>query len=159
MESECIQYAEGKIFMLSYTGPIDGHPGEHNPLSLANDSAYGLVRTHILTATAIPTYRSTSRTSSHQIPPLSAHAHPGRRESCAPGCCTSGPCGCCRGCLPHSSKYLIYRLDQSQSDTQAPIPPTHRLLSGLLTALTCRSALAIMGYYWITTELVSSKKT
>lgn len=46
-----------------------------------------------------------------------------------------------------------------ETDEQAPLPPLHRLVSGLFTAVTCRLALGVMGYYWITTELVSSKKT
>lgn len=40
-----------------------------------------------------------------------------------------------------------------------PVPPLYRLVSKLFTASTCRLALGVMGYYWITTELVSGKKS
>ncbi|WVQ77873.1 hypothetical protein IAR50_007575 [Cryptococcus sp. DSM 104548] len=39
-----------------------------------------------------------------------------------------------------------------------PIPPLYRLLNRALTALTCRLALGLMGYWWITTELVSPRR-
>ncbi|WWC88984.1 uncharacterized protein L201_003899 [Kwoniella dendrophila CBS 6074] len=39
-----------------------------------------------------------------------------------------------------------------------PIPPLYRLVSSALTALTCRLALVLMGYWWITTDIYSPKR-
>ncbi|WWD16971.1 hypothetical protein CI109_101405 [Kwoniella shandongensis] len=39
-----------------------------------------------------------------------------------------------------------------------PLPPLYRTISSGLTAVTCRLGLALMGYWWITTELVSPKR-
>ncbi|WVQ80134.1 hypothetical protein IAT38_002236 [Cryptococcus sp. DSM 104549] len=39
-----------------------------------------------------------------------------------------------------------------------PIPPLYRAINGALTSFTTRLALALMGYWWITTELVSHKR-
>ncbi|WVW84291.1 hypothetical protein I302_106322 [Kwoniella bestiolae CBS 10118] len=38
------------------------------------------------------------------------------------------------------------------------IPPIYRLASSAFTALTCRLALGIMGYWWITTDVYSPKR-
>ncbi|KAL0245442.1 hypothetical protein I308_104568 [Cryptococcus tetragattii IND107] len=39
-----------------------------------------------------------------------------------------------------------------------PIPPLYRVVNGGLTALSCRLALALMGYWWISTEMVSPRR-
>ncbi|OCF74403.1 hypothetical protein I204_04775 [Kwoniella mangroviensis CBS 8886] len=39
-----------------------------------------------------------------------------------------------------------------------PVPPIYRLVSSGFTALTCRLALGIMGYWWITTDIYSPKR-
>ncbi|WVF71123.1 hypothetical protein IAT40_005920 [Kwoniella sp. CBS 6097] len=39
-----------------------------------------------------------------------------------------------------------------------PVPPLYRSINSALTAFTCRLALGIMGYYWITTDMVSPKR-
>ncbi|GFZ46932.1 hypothetical protein JCM24511_04158 [Saitozyma sp. JCM 24511] len=39
-----------------------------------------------------------------------------------------------------------------------PVPPLHRAVSGVFTALTTRLALLLMGYWWIQTETVSPKR-
>ncbi|WVR06750.1 hypothetical protein IAU60_003785 [Kwoniella sp. DSM 27419] len=38
------------------------------------------------------------------------------------------------------------------------VPPLYRSVTSAFTAFTCRVALAIMGYYWITTDVVSPKR-
>lgn len=40
----------------------------------------------------------------------------------------------------------------------APLGPLHRLISGYVTALTCRLALVLLGYWWIEAEMVSAKR-
>ncbi|WRT66698.1 uncharacterized protein IL334_003659 [Kwoniella shivajii] len=39
-----------------------------------------------------------------------------------------------------------------------PVPPIYRLVSSAFTAFTCRLALALMGYWWITTDIYSPKR-
>ncbi|KIR59370.1 hypothetical protein I314_04892 [Cryptococcus bacillisporus CA1873] len=39
-----------------------------------------------------------------------------------------------------------------------PIPPLYRVINGGLTALSCRLALVLMGYWWISTEMVSPRR-
>ena len=41
---------------------------------------------------------------------------------------------------------------------QAPVPPLRHFVAGLFTSFTCRLALALMGYWWIETDLVSPKR-
>ncbi|KAK8864715.1 hypothetical protein IAR55_001969 [Kwoniella newhampshirensis] len=39
-----------------------------------------------------------------------------------------------------------------------PLPPLYRAISSGITAFTCRTALCLMGYWWITTEMFSPKR-
>lgn len=41
---------------------------------------------------------------------------------------------------------------------QKPVPALHRPLSSAATALTCRLALGVLGYYWINAETASPKR-
>lgn len=44
------------------------------------------------------------------------------------------------------------------SERQIPISPLYRLSTSIFTALTCRLALYLMGYWWIETETASPKR-
>lgn len=54
---------------------------------------------------------------------------------------------------------LLYLLVQTVLLIFAPIPPLRRYLSWAFTALLARSALAIMGIWWISVSLVSTKRS
>jgi len=54
---------------------------------------------------------------------------------------------------------LLYLAVQTVLLVLTPVPPLRRTLSWLLTALLVRSALAVMGIWWISVSLVSTKRS